>query len=214
MMKRKRWYTRFWGLLLYALMRSCSIEVCHIRVEDTVELLLMDDQHVVQALSSHTAQKAFTDRIRSRRMIRRFEDLDAARCCNTSETGSKLAIIITDEILRRLSKRSCLSQLLCGPRVGRRARHTDMDHFPRFQLDDEERKKRTKEQVSNLEEIAGPDLSPVIMQKRPPALPRWARHTHAPHVLLDRPFRREYPASVIHPEYAQPPKAGCSLPYL
>jgi len=121
-------------------------------------------------------------------MIRRFENLDAARGCNTSETGSKLVIIITDEVLRRLSKRSGLSQLLCSPSVGRRARHTDMDHFPRFQLDDEERKKRTKEQVSNLEEIAGPDLSPMIMQKRPPALPRWGRRTHAPHVLLDRPF--------------------------
>lgn len=153
-----------------------------------MELLLMDDQHVVQALSSRTPQKAFTDRIRSRRMIRRFEDLDAARCCNTSETGSKLAIIITNEILRHLSKRSCLSQLLCNPSVGRRARHTDKDHFPRFQLDDEERKKRTKEQVSHLEEVTGPNLSPMIAQKRPPALPHWARQTHAPHVLLDCPF--------------------------
>jgi hypothetical protein len=36
-------------------------------------------------------------------MIRRFEDLDAARYCDTSETGSKLAIIITDEILGGLS---------------------------------------------------------------------------------------------------------------
>ena len=28
----------------------------------------------------------------------------------------------------------------------------------------------------------------MIAQKRPPALPRWARRTHAPHVLLDCPF--------------------------
>ena len=105
-----------------------------------------------------------------------------------SETGAKLAIIITDEILRRVSKRCGLPQLLCCPSVGRRARHSDMDHFPRFQLDDEERKKRTKEQVSHLEEVAGPDLSPMIMQKRPPALPSWARCAHTPHVFLDRPF--------------------------
>ena len=61
-----------------ALMRSCFIEVGHIRFEDTVELLLMEDKHVVQALSSHTAQKTFTGGIRSRRMRRRCEDLDAA----------------------------------------------------------------------------------------------------------------------------------------
>ena len=148
--ERKRWYTRFWGLLLYALMRSCSIEVCHIRVEHTVELLLLDDQHVVQALSSHTAQKAFTDRIRSRGMIRRFEDLDAARCCHPSETGSKLAIVIANEILRRLSIRSRLSQLLCGPRVGRKPRHTNVNHSARFEFDDKERKERAKEQIGHL----------------------------------------------------------------
>src|SRR6266516_2732365 len=33
-----------------------------------------------------------------------------------------------------------------------------------------------------------PDLSCMIAQKRQPALPRWARRTHAPHVLLDGPF--------------------------
>ncbi len=57
-----------------------------------------------------------------------------------SETEPKLAIIITDEIFRCLSIRSGLPQLLCGPRVGRRARHTDVDHLARFQFDDEERK--------------------------------------------------------------------------
>ena len=135
-------------------------------------MFLVEDKHVIQALSPDTPQKAFTNRIGAFRVIGRFQDLDAACCCNTSETGSKLAIIITDEILRRLSKRCGLPQLLCSPSVGRRARHSDMDHFPRFQLDDEERKKRTKAQVSHLEEIAGPDLSPMIAQKRLPALPR------------------------------------------
>jgi hypothetical protein len=65
---------------------------------------------VIQALSAHTAQKAFTDGIGAFRMIRCFENLDAACCGNTSETGSKLAIIITDEVLRRVSIGSRLSQ--------------------------------------------------------------------------------------------------------
>jgi len=80
-----------------------------------MQLLLMEDQHVVQALSSHTAQKAFTDRISSWRMIGRFKYLDTARCCHMSETRPKLALVITDEILRRLSIQSRLPQLLLRP---------------------------------------------------------------------------------------------------
>jgi hypothetical protein len=55
---------------------------------------------MIQALSSHTAQKAFADRIGSWCMIRCGEDLDAAGCGHVSETGSKLAIMITNEVLR------------------------------------------------------------------------------------------------------------------
>ena len=82
-----------------------------------------------------------------------------------------------------------------------------MDHFPRFQEGDEERKKRTKEQISHLEEIAGPNLSPMIAQKRPPALRRWARRTHAPHVLLDCPFADvNIQLQSFTPDALRPPK--------
>src|SRR5260221_1230401 len=94
-----------------------------------MQLLLMEDQHVVKALSSDTQEKTFTDGIGAFRMVGCFENLDAARCCYSSETGSKLVIVIANEILRRLPIRSCLSQVLCGPRVGRRACHTDMGHL-------------------------------------------------------------------------------------
>ena len=151
-------------------------------------LSLMKDQQVVEACLPHTPQEALTDCIGSGSMIRRFEYLHAARCCNTSEMGSKLALMITNEVPGRVSIEGSLPQLLCGPHISGRACHPDMDHFPRSQFDDEQSKKRTKEHISHLQEIAGPDLSRMIAQKRPPALPRWARCTHAPHVLLDRSF--------------------------
>jgi hypothetical protein len=91
-------------------MWSRPIEIFDVGTQDMTQLLLTEDQHVVQAFSSNTTQKTFTDGIGSWRMIRRFEDLDAARCCNSSETGSKLAIVIANEIVRRLSIRSRLSQ--------------------------------------------------------------------------------------------------------
>ncbi len=69
-----------------------------------MQLLLTEDQDVIQALSPNTPQKAFTDGIGPWRVIRRFQYLDAAGCCNTSETGPKLAIMIANEILWRLSR--------------------------------------------------------------------------------------------------------------
>src|SRR6266516_1822965 len=115
------------------LMWSCLIEIRDVSTQDTMELLLMEDQHVIQALSSDTPQKAFTDRIGWWRVIRCFEYLDATCCCHASEPGSKLAIMIANEIPGGLSIWSRLPQLLRGPSVGRRSRHADMDDFPRFQ---------------------------------------------------------------------------------
>ena len=38
-----------------ALLRSCQIEVVNIGPQDTIQLLFMEDQHIVQTLSSSTA---------------------------------------------------------------------------------------------------------------------------------------------------------------
>ena len=69
-----------------------------------------------------------------------------------------------------MSIRSGPPQLLCGPRVGWRARHTDVDHFARFELDDEERKERAEQEVSHLEEIASSHFSYMIAEKGSPVL--------------------------------------------
>src|SRR5258708_19689872 len=100
-----------------------------------MQLPFITDQDVVRALSPNAPQKAFTGRIGSWRLIGCFQYLDAARCCNARETRSKLAIMITDEILRSLAIRSRLPQLLCGPSLGRSARHPYVEDFPRFHFD-------------------------------------------------------------------------------
>ncbi len=137
-MWRNRPTIPFWNLLLNALMWPRLIEVLDISTQDTLQLLLLEDEQVIQTLASHTAQKAFTDGIGSRGVIRRFENLDTAGCGHARETGSKLAITITDEIPRSLSKGSRFPQLLCCPGIGRRASDAHMDDSPRVQIDDEE----------------------------------------------------------------------------
>ena len=146
------------NLLLDTLVRSCLVEVVHIRVEHAVELLLLQDKQMIETLAPYTAQKPFTYGIGSWRVIRRFQDLNAASLGNPREGHAKLAIVITDEVLRTDTKSGSLSKLLCRPSICGKARHADVDYSPRVQFDNEEGEQRTEEQVSHREEVASPDL--------------------------------------------------------
>ena len=119
-------------------MWSCLVEARHIGIEDAVELLLMQDEQMIEALTPHTAQEPLTDSIGSRDVIGGFENLDVTRSSQPRETHSKLAIVITDEVFRTHPIGSGFSKLLCRPSVGGRSCHTHVDHFARVQFDNEE----------------------------------------------------------------------------
>jgi hypothetical protein len=108
-------------------MRPGFVEVLDIGKQDTMQLLLLQNEQVIETLVTHAAHKPFTDGVGPWCVIWRFEYLDAAGCSHARETGSKFAITITNEILRRLSIGGCLSQLLCSPGIGRRASDTYID---------------------------------------------------------------------------------------
>jgi hypothetical protein len=126
------------NLLSDPLMRSCLVKVVDIGSQHPLELLLLEDEQVIETLATHTAQKPFTDRIGPWGVVGRFEYLDAAGCGHARKTGFKLAITITDEILRCLSIGSRFPQLLRRPGIGRRASDPHMDDSARVQFDDEE----------------------------------------------------------------------------
>ncbi len=148
-------------------------------------LLLMEDEQLIEAFTSDTAQEPLTDGIGSRGVIRRCENLNATRLGNLRKTHPKLAIVVPDEILRSHAIGRGLPKLLRGPRVGGRSRHTDMDHSARVQFDDEEGEERTEEEVSDWEKVAGPDLLGMGVYERPPRLSSWPGGTDQPHVLLN-----------------------------
>src|SRR5258708_424407 len=100
-------------------MWSCPIEIPNVSTQDTIQLLLTDDQYMIQALSPDTSKETFTDRIGSWSVIGCFEDLYSTRCSYTSETRPKFAIVITNQILWYLPIRRSLSKLLRYPGVGR-----------------------------------------------------------------------------------------------
>jgi hypothetical protein len=148
---------RFGNVLLDPLMRSGSIAGLDVGVEHPVELLLLQDEQLVEALPSHTPQKALADGIGSRGVIRRCEPLAATRQRNPREVHPERAIVITDEVCGSLSKCRGFSKLLCSPNVTETACDADMDHSARVSFDDEEREKRAEEAISDREKVAGPD---------------------------------------------------------
>jgi hypothetical protein len=128
----------------------------------------MKDKQMVQTFLPHTPQEAFTDGIGAWSVIRGFEKLDVTGRRHPVEIGSKLAVVIMNQILGCLPIRSGYSQLLGQPGIGRRSCHADMDHLARLQFDEEEGKERSKEQISNLQEVACPDLRGVVARDRSP----------------------------------------------
>jgi hypothetical protein len=61
-----------------------------------MELPLMEDQEMIQAFSSHTSQKTFTDGIGSWSPVRRSKHLDATCCCHSFKIRPELAISIPE----------------------------------------------------------------------------------------------------------------------
>jgi hypothetical protein len=61
-------------LLMDTLMWSGFIEIRNVSTQDTMHLLLMEDQQMIQALSADTPQKAFTNCIGSWCVVGCLED--------------------------------------------------------------------------------------------------------------------------------------------
>ena len=57
-----------------------------------------------------------------------------------------------------------------------------------MQFDDEESEKRTEEEVSDWEKVAGPDLFGMVAQEDLPILATWSSRTYLSHIFLDCAF--------------------------
>jgi hypothetical protein len=98
---------------------------------------------MIQALAPDTTDEALARRIRFRRTHGDLEDLNVAG--NKRETWTKLIVIVTDQKPRTLLKQSGIAPLLNNPGIAWRPSDTEVDHPPRFQLNDEEDKDRAEE---------------------------------------------------------------------
>src|SRR6266699_3834874 len=160
----------FRNLLRNPLMGSCLVEVDHIAIEHALELLLLQDQQMVETFLPYAPQEPFTQGVGSWGMNRRFEQLDATGRRYSAETGSILAVVITDQILGCLTIRRGFPEVLVHPGIGRRSCYSHVNHLARLQLDNEEREEWSKEEIRDVEKIAGPHPCRMIAQKGFPGL--------------------------------------------
>ena len=169
------------------LVRSRLVEIRDVFRNGPAKLLLVQDEDVIEALSTDAAEKPLADRVRPGRSDRRADDLAADAGEHVVELRAKLVVTIADEESWALAERRRLAQLLGCPVTRRVPRHRGVDHAPAAVLDDEEEEDRAEAPVVGLEEIAGPDLAGVILEERRPGLAS-LRSPALPdlvHVLLD-----------------------------
>ena len=94
--------------------------------------------------------------------------------------------------------------------------HSDGSALRDAQFDDKEGKKRTEEEVSDLQKIAGPNLCRMIAQKRLPVLSSRCCAANLAHVFLNGPFTHpniqleKFPTDALG--YSELPRVGCVLP--
>jgi hypothetical protein len=84
--------------------------------EKPLELLLMKDQKVIQAFSSHAPQKTLTHSIGLRGSIWRSKHLDATGSCHSCKIRPEFLVIIPDEEFWGLPIRSRFPQRYAPPK--------------------------------------------------------------------------------------------------
>jgi hypothetical protein len=106
-----------WNTLVEPLMRSSMIEIGDILANETIQMALPQDQHVIQTLSPHTTNEALTNRIRFGCSHRRSYDLDAPPLGYLCETLPILAVIVSDEKTWSFIVGCCFSYPLGNPEI-------------------------------------------------------------------------------------------------
>ena len=155
--KRRKWHRRAGRTLSNRTVWAPAVEVADILGHDFLQMDLIEDEHVVQALGPDRSHPALSNRVGPRRSERR------ARLGNTEITHSQIeaggitAVALVNEIAWRLAITSAgFNNLLCRPRGRRMCRHMHVQNFPAGLMDHEEHVQCSKRDGLDAEEIARP----------------------------------------------------------
>src|SRR5215813_5980698 len=147
-------------------MRAPVVEIADILRQDLLQMALIEYEQMVEALASDRSHPALGDGVRPRR---------SERCANlgytniahpTIERGAITAVAVMNEETSRYSLPSAaFDNLLRRPRSGRMRRPVNVDDLPAGVIDHEEHVQHSERDRSDTEEVARPDLRPVLPQE-------------------------------------------------
>jgi hypothetical protein len=110
----------------------------------------------------NSSYQTFAVRVGIWRSVRNSKRSDAGAFDGSVELVPELRITVSDEKSWSRRPRCGVAQLLRGPFAGWVSVHGEMDEGSALQLDDHERKDRSKENVVGLNESARPDVARVV----------------------------------------------------
>ena len=149
-------------------------------------MVLIEDEHVVEALGPDGSHPAFGDGVGSRRSEWRANLSNTKIAHPTIECDTVTAVAVTNEkSWRPAIPSTAFDHLLSRPRGGGIRRHVDVENLPAGVIDHEEHVQRSERDRSDAKEVARPDLRAVLAQERPPSGGRPATMDSL-HILGDR----------------------------
>src|SRR5262245_42920899 len=129
------------------------------RAPDPLQMVLIEDEHVVQALGSDGPDPALCYGVGSRRSEWRANLGNTNIAHPTIECRTVTAVAVMNEKSWRLAIPSAAFDHLLGrPRGGGIRRHVHVENLPAGMIDHEEHVQRFERDRSDAEEVARPDL--------------------------------------------------------
>jgi hypothetical protein len=147
-------------------MRAPVIKITDIFGQDFLQMALIEDEHVVQALGSDGSHPALGYGVGSRRSewCANLGNTNIAHPTIDCATITAVAVM-NEKSWQRAIPSAAFDHLLRRPRGGGIRRHMNVENFPAGVIDHEEHVQRSERDRSDAEEVARPDLRAVLPQE-------------------------------------------------
>ena len=152
---------------------SAAIVVSNEFTEDALQMPLVQRNQIVQALAPNTANHPLAISIRHRASDRRHQHSQAkALHCRINFDGEDAVTVVNEKSMAGFSIQE-LTELLSGPIGSRMIRHIAVKNPPRANLDRDKDVQDLKRSGHRGEQVAGDDLTRMIVNERRPTLTGW-----------------------------------------
>ena len=151
--------------------------------QDVLEMRLVQDNYVIQALAPYAADQPLDERILPRRAWRRGDFFNPQVLHATMKSFSVSAVAVMNQITWSCVEGEGLSNLACNPFGRWMPGHIEMDDAAAIMAKNNKAVEQLESHGRHDEEVNGRQTVDVVLEERPPRL-RW-RFAGPPHVLGD-----------------------------